>query len=211
MIYYYYFSKSSPGPANLHVLVDAIRGYSSSQRPPQPLKKTKQHTQSPSPSPSSQSASDPASLNAVVHLLESGESPIKKKQWQCRHCSFLQINNTGRNMQERGECEMCSLPMVSQARADAVTSPAILRHALAIRDTVASSPAATDSSRRPYPRPVVWPYLKKCDICNGLPAQQYCSSCKSKRYTAHDACCAAQFTLTDMYHTITMYLCTLFV
>ena len=77
--------------------------------------------------------------------------------------------------------------MVSQARADAVTSPAILRHALAIRDTVASSPAVAGPTCRPYPRPVVWPHLKKCDICKDLQAQKYCSSCKSRRFTADDA------------------------
>jgi hypothetical protein len=74
---------------------------------------------------------------------------VRQCKWQCRHCSYVQ--STAVTQQEGAECELCHINLVGQAPMDAVTSPEILRNALAIRDNVRSvvHPASSVSSAPP--------------------------------------------------------------
>jgi hypothetical protein len=185
--------KTSPGPANLNVVIATAQAVTSANRPLPPSKKARnQHHLDTS------ETTDPASVNAVVHLLEKGCGSSKKK-WQCRHCSYIQADV--KSMSEGGKCEFCLLAMVSLAPDNAVVSPSILRHALSTRDNVSSilqpaasksatasttttqstllfSPTSTQQRQRPYPRPDVWPRGKRCCICESVGVDKYCSCCK---------------------------------
>lgn len=137
--------------------------------------------------PSSHIPSKPF-VNAVVQLLENGypNDTQQIKRWQCRHCSFIQV--TPESMQEHGKCEMCEMNMVSLARADAVTSPAVMKQALSSRATLLATesiphPSATSTSTTSHPIPQVWPVGKKCSVCEDMQAIKYCASCK---FAPHD-------------------------
>ncbi len=120
---------------------------------------------------------DPSAVNAVVQLLETPHRVSVPRKWQCRVCSWIQIQPT--SMHENATCEPCNLPLVSLAPDTAATNPSVLCHGLSVRDDVeqilpspvaqcstatkmSSKPgemvASTSTPRqRPYPPPDVWP------------------------------------------------------
>ena len=158
---------SAPGPAQLDMVINAISQVTSANRPIPPSKQKKPSKNvEPSPSPS---VVDPASVNAVVRLLE-GRTKDMKKKWQCKHCSYIQTSSC----MEGSECEMCQLPMVSQAPFSAVTSPVVMREALQIRDNVSQISSTTISHARKQQESEA----KRCSICESLGVEKYCSSCE---------------------------------
>jgi hypothetical protein len=198
------YRQTSPGPSNLNLVIATAQAVTSANRPVPPSKQSRAGTIQ--KNVDVKERIDPASVNAVVHLLEKG-TPTSKK-WQCRHCSYIQSSTE--SMHEDARCEFCVLPLVSLAPANATVSPIILRHALSTRDNVSHvlqpAPALTPSSsssasavpaasgtsgessivlsplvrsrQRPYPRPDVWPSNKRCSICESVGVDKYCSCCK---------------------------------
>jgi hypothetical protein len=200
-------------PSTLSYVIQAVNKYTDAKRSqPTPKRNARSGPAAPS-TPSSSSAASalsslahagtPASINSVVHLLEStdlsrriGPSPRCPSpsstpvplRWQCRHCSFVY---EGGEHTEGGRCFMCAVGTIGKARVGAQTNPDVFKSAMDVANKITMAEQAkrpqlyTSINRTRAYVPDVWPRGRNCDACNHCLAVMYCSLCTYTHTCAH--------------------------